>query len=96
MLIDLHPKFKQQAAAAVAKATQLLGVIRHSFPLLDKHMLLILYKSLVRPHLKFGNLVWGPFHRADHKKLERVGIGTEKGNLSSDKAPSPDSTPPPD
>ena len=35
-------------------------------------MLPILHKSLVRPHLEFGNLVWGPFNRTGQKKLERV------------------------
>lgn len=72
VLIDSELKFKQHAAAAVAKATQLLAVIRRSFALLDERTLPILYKSLVRPHLEFGNLVWGPFNRTDQKKLERV------------------------
>ena len=32
----------------------------------------MLYKTLVRPHLEYGNLVWGPFNRADEKLTERV------------------------
>ena len=32
----------------------------------------LLYKTLVRPHIEYGNLVWGPFNRADQKLVERV------------------------
>ena len=32
----------------------------------------LMYTYLVRHHLKYGNLVWGPFNRADQKLVERV------------------------
>ena len=67
----IRARVKQQAAATIAKATQLLAVICRSFALLDERTLPILYKSLMRPHLKFRNL-GGHFNRADQKKLERV------------------------
>ena len=38
----------------------------------DMVTLPLLFKSLVQPHLEFGNLIWGPFNRADQKLLERV------------------------
>ena len=70
--IDSALKFRQQGAAAVAKANQVLGLIRRSFSLIDEVTLPFLFKSLVRPHLEYGNLVWGPFNRADQKAIERV------------------------
>lgn len=70
--IDPLLKFRQQAAAAVAKATQVLAVIRRSFALIDEMTLPLLFKSLVRPHLEYGNLVWGPFNREDQQAVERV------------------------
>ena len=70
--IDCDLKLRQHAAAVVAKATQVLAVIRRSFARIDQQTLPVLYKSLVRPHLEFGNLVWGPFNRADEKLVERV------------------------
>ena len=70
--IDSLLKFRQQAAAAVAKANQMLAIIRRSFVLIDETTLPLLYKSIVRPHLEYGNLVWGPFNRADQKAVERV------------------------
>ena len=72
VMVDVELKFRQHAAAAVAKASQVLAVIRRSFGLLDKTTLPLLYKSLVRPHLEYGNIIWGPFGRADQKLVERV------------------------
>ena len=70
--VDTLLKFREQAAAAIAKATRVLAVIRRSFAQIDEVTLPLLFKSLVRPHLEYGNLVWGPFNRADQKAVERV------------------------
>ena len=70
--IDMDLKFRKQAAAAVAKASQVMAVIRRSFQILDKSTLPVLYKTLVRPHLEYGNIIWGPFNRADQQLVERV------------------------
>ena len=72
VLIDTELKFREQAASAVAKASQILAVIRRSFQLLDRTTLPLLFKTLVRPFLEYGNLVWGPFNRADQKLVEQV------------------------
>ena len=72
VIVDASLKFRRQAAAAVAKANQILAVIRRSFELIDEFTLPLLYKTLVRPHLEFGNVAWGPFNRADQLLVERV------------------------
>ena len=72
ILVDTSLKFRRQAAAAVAKANQILAVIRRSFELIDELTLPLLYKTLVRPHLEFGNVAWGPFNRADQLLVEHV------------------------
>ena len=59
ILIDCDLKFRQQASAAVSKATRVLAVIRRSFALIHEQTLPVLYQSLVRPHLEYGNLIWG-------------------------------------
>ena len=70
--IDDELKFRLHASTVAAKATQVLSVIRRSFTLLNEFTVPLLYKSLVRPHLEFGNMVWGPFNRTDQRLLERV------------------------
>ena len=70
--VDTDLKFRKQAATAVSKASQVMAVIRRSFQLLDKLTLPVLFKTLVRPHLEYGNVVWGPWNRADQQLVERV------------------------
>ena len=70
--VDSELKFRKQAAAAVAKASQIFAVVRRSFQHLDKFTIPLLFKSLVRPHIEYGNIVWGPFNRADQQLVERV------------------------
>ena len=70
--IDEDLKFRRQAASAVTKANQILGAIRRTFVHMDAKMLILLYKSLVRPHLEYGNIIWGPFNKADQVLVERV------------------------
>ena len=72
IFVDEQLKFKKQAAATVSKANRILGLVRHSFALLDSVSLPILYKALVRPHLEYGNSIWGPFNMEDIRLVERV------------------------
>ena len=47
-------------------------MIRRSFAHLKEQTLALLYKTLVRPHLEFGNMAWGSFNRSDQRLIERV------------------------
>ena len=69
--IDAELKFREQASSAVAKAARILAVIRCSFALIDKVTLPMLCKSLLRPHLEYGNLIWGPFNRTDQRLVDQ-------------------------
>ena len=70
--IDPELKFRKQASSAVSKAAQILSLVRRAFANIDEHTMPLLFKTLVRPHLEYGNLIWGPFNRADEKLVERV------------------------
>ena len=72
IVIDQGLKFHSQAAKASSKANQVLGVIRKAFDNLDHETLPLLYKSLVRPLLEYGNPIWGPFYKTDQIMLEQV------------------------
>ena len=72
VFVDEHLKFRRQAASAVSKSNQIVGAIRRSFEHLDKQTLPLLYKTLVRPVLEYGNAVWGPYNVEDQKLVERV------------------------
>ena len=50
----------------------MLGLIKRTFSYLNKHILLKLYKSLVRPHLEYGNIIWHPLFKKQSIAIERV------------------------
>ena len=72
VVMDEGLKFRRQATEAVSKANRVLGTIWRSFTNLDKTTLPILYKTLVRPLIEYGNAVWGPHNKEDQKMVERV------------------------
>ena len=72
VLIDDTLKFHLQTAAATKKANQVLGVIKRSYQTRDTLTMSTLYKSMVRPHLEYGNVIWGPFYAGDKKAVESV------------------------
>ena len=72
VLIDNEHKFHKQTAMAIKKGKSILGLIKKSFAVIDKRTLPLLYKALVRPHLEYGNVIWGPFFRGDIVAIEKV------------------------
>ena len=55
--VDVELKFHEHVSMAVNKAYQLLGIIRRTFTRLDTKTLPLLFKTLVRPHLEYGNIL---------------------------------------
>ena len=72
VLMDSNLKFHSHSSAVVSKANQVLGLIMKTFANLNEHTLPLLYKSLVRPHLEYANVVWGPTFLTDVNKIESV------------------------
>ena len=72
VLIDDDLKVHKQTAAAVKKGKSVLGLIKKSFAILVKISLPLLYKAHVRPHLEYGNDIWGPFFRGDIIAIAKV------------------------
>ena len=72
VLIDNDLKFHKQTVEAVKKGKSVLGLIKKSFAIHGERTLPLLYKSIVRPHLEYGNVIWGPFFRGDIIAIENV------------------------
>ena len=60
IIVDNKLKFHIQTAHIVNKGFSILGIIKNSFENLDEHTVPILYKTLVRPIVEYGNIIWGP------------------------------------
>jgi hypothetical protein len=64
--------FDSHINRVITKACQLLGIINRSFKFLETDGFLMLYKSIIRPHLEYGNGVWYPFLKRQSVALEKV------------------------
>ena len=56
----------------------MLGIIKKGFATLDKVTLPLLYKSMVRPHFEYGNVIWGTIYKGDQIMVEKVQKGATK------------------
>ena len=69
---DANLKFDIHISNIVKKANQMLGLIRRTFTFRNKSIFLKLYKSLVRSHLEYGNVVWNPHLKKQSIQIENV------------------------
>ena len=60
---DLKPSL--QCTKAVAKAMQVLGIVRRNFVMNDAEDFRLLFNGYVRPHLEYCVQVWSPYLRKD-------------------------------
>ena len=58
VMVDDKLKFHVHTAYATKKANQMLGVIKRTYRTRDAVTMTTLYKSMVRPHLEYGNAIW--------------------------------------
>ena len=65
-------KWDKQCAKAVNTANRILGMIKRNFVFLNRENFLLLYKSLVRPHLEYCIQVWCLHFKKDIELLENV------------------------
>ena len=65
-------KFNEHINNVVSKANQITGIVKRSFDYLDNEMFLKLYKSIIRPHLEYANVIWHPMYQHQKHKIEAV------------------------
>ena len=69
---DQKLKFETHINTKINLANRNLGLIVRSFSFMNKEMFLQLYKSLVRPHLEYASVIWGPSSKKYAKSIENV------------------------
>jgi ribonucleases P/MRP protein subunit RPP40 len=72
IIVQNDLKCAKQCAKVVKQANRTLGMIKRSFTHLNQQIVLLLYKSLVRPHLEYCVHVWRPHLQKDINLLECV------------------------
>ena len=59
VVIDQDLKFHEHTSLVTNKANRVFGLIKRGFTYLDSDIFVCLYKSMVRPMLEYGNIIWG-------------------------------------
>ena len=72
VVITKDLKVSQQCAATYSKANRMLGVMNRTISYESTDIMLRLYKSVVRPHLKFCTAAWSPHYTKDKALIERI------------------------
>ena len=72
VLFDKSLKFDKHVNNIITTANKIVGIIKRSFSYLDESTLSQLYKTLVRPHLEYGNTIWSPLYKRHSIEIERV------------------------
>ena len=69
---DSKLTFRDHISEKINKAYSVLRIIKQNFIYMDEHTFILLYKSMVCPHVEFGNSVWCPFKVGDIKEIEKI------------------------
>jgi hypothetical protein len=72
VIISNDLKVGSQCARATLTANRILGMISRTFTCKNRETILLLYKSLVRPHLEYCIQAWRPHLQKDINLLEKV------------------------
>ena len=75
---DYRLTFHDHIQEKVNRAYSMLGLIKRNFIYMDSNTFILLYTSLVRPHLEYENAVWCPYKIGYIEVIEKV----QKGLLS--------------
>jgi len=65
-------KFRQNINKCINKANSMIGLVRRTFQHITTKQFRKLYKTLIRPQLEYGNLIWHPRFKKDIESIERV------------------------
>ena len=70
--VDSNLLFRDHILKQTQKCTKLLNLMRRAFIHLDEESLPLLYKSIIRPHLEYCNVVWHPRFKKDAELIESI------------------------
>ena len=77
MQLDKKLNFEEQLKKVESNVNKTIGIIRKLQNILPRSALLTIYKSLIRPHLDYGDIIYDKaFNESFHAKLESLQYDT--------------------
>ena len=74
VVFESNFKLGMHVSKNVSKANSVLGLIKINFDFLPPKVFLLLYISLVRPHLEYAVCVWMPYEKGVIEAIEQIQI----------------------
>ena len=65
-------KFNEHINNVISKTNQITGIIKRSFSYMDCELFNNLFKSIVRPHLEYANVIWHPLLKGQSIRIEKI------------------------
>ena len=75
VMISSDLKTLSQCNYACSKANKMLGLVKRAIKSRSMDIMLLLFKSLVRPHVEYCSSVWFPYFKKDKNQTERIQHG---------------------
>ena len=72
IIVDSSMKFSEQCNIAIKNANTTLGLIRRTIKCKSQHIIMKLYKALVRPKLEYCVQAWRPYLKKNIDNIEKV------------------------
>ena len=69
---DKDLKFRNHISNCINKANRITGLVRRSFVDVKLKSFKKLYKTLIRPHVEYCNIIWSPHYKKDIEAIERI------------------------
>ena len=75
MILDTKLNFQEHIKNILAKVNKTIGLLRKLQNILPRESLLTIFKSIVRPHLDYGDVIYDQsYNNTFHQKMESINI----------------------
>ena len=73
LILDSKLDFNEHINTVLSKVNKMITLLRKFQHILLRHSLLTIYKTFIRPHLDYGDVIYDKvFNQSFHKKLESI------------------------
>ena len=73
MILDSNLSYEHHTKSILNKANKTIGLLRKFQLILLRHSLITIYKTFIRPHLDYGDVIYDRvFNESFHQRLESI------------------------